>query len=169
MPDKILWTPWRSAYVTRERNEGSCVFCDKFSETEDRDNLILLRGKHTAVVMNLFPYNNGHIMVLPLAHKADISELTEAELSELYQYTALMTQVIRKVMKAQGFNIGINMGAAAGAGIAAHLHQHVVPRWSGDTNLMPVVAGVKVISETLNETYDKLYNELNSISHIGGL
>ena len=169
MPDEILWAPWRSSYVTGERSEDSCVFCDKFTKTTDRDNLILLRGKYCCVVMNLFPYNNGHVMVLPFAHKADISELTEAELSELYSYTTLMTKVIRKVMKAQGFNIGINMGAVAGAGIAAHLHQHIVPRWAGDTNFMPVVAKAKVISETLEETYDKLYKEIENIRSSGGL
>jgi ATP adenylyltransferase len=150
-----LYAPWRGVYVTGEKEEG-CVFCAKFGRDKDREDLILHRGKHCAVVMNLYPYNNGHLMVLPLRHVANLDELSSEEAEEFHRLTKAMITILRKVIAPQGFNIGINMGSAAGAGIAAHLHQHIVPRWVGDTNFMPVIAESKVISETLLTGYDRL-------------
>jgi ATP adenylyltransferase len=150
-----LWTPWRFAYVTGEAPK-SCVLCDKWSSDQDRDNLVLLRGDHAFILMNLFPYNPGHLMIAPVAHCATLPALDPATRAEIVELASLATDVLSQVMKPNGFNLGMNLGRSAGAGIADHLHLHVVPRWEGDTNFMPLLANTRVLPETLSQTYDKL-------------
>ena len=145
-----LWSPWRLAYVTGSGETNGCVFCDA------ADDLILIRGRVTFVILNKYPYNNGHVMVVPYRHVAEFHVLDRAARDELGELTALALEVLSACYNAGGFNVGINQGAAAGAGIAAHLHQHVVPRWAGDTNFMPVVADTRVLPEGLAQSYKKI-------------
>jgi ATP adenylyltransferase len=151
-----LWMPHRMAYIKGENRATSdspeeCPFC-RAPKLPDADGLIVARGTSVFTVLNLYPYNAGHLMVCPYRHVADYTELDPAETTELAEHTKLAMTTLRAASGAQGFNIGMNMGGVAGAGIAAHLHQHVVPRWGGDTNFMPVVAGVKVLPQLLGET-----------------
>jgi ATP adenylyltransferase len=152
MPDawERIWMPERMAYIKGEGKEG-CAFCD-IPQLGDEDGLVVARGEHVYVVLNLYPYNSGHVMVVPFRHVADYTELADGETAELASYTKTAMAVLRDVSGAQGFNIGMNQGSVAGAGIAPHLHQHVVPRWGGDTNFMPVVARTKVLPQLLRET-----------------
>jgi ATP adenylyltransferase len=149
-----LWMPHRMAYIKGEGKEG-CAFCS-IQEMSDEDGLVVARGEVVYAVLNLYPYNAGHLMVVPFRHVADYTELTEDESLELASYTAKSMTVLREVSNAQGFNIGMNQGSVAGAGIAEHLHQHVVPRWGGDTNFMPVVGQTKVLPQLLSDTRDLL-------------
>lgn len=151
-----LWAPWRMAYINGLNKSEGCIFCEKPESTEDRQNLILHRGKKAFVLMNLYPYNNGHLMIAPYKHTGDFLELDDEELLEIMQLSQMSMKVLEKAMNPGGFNTGFNIGKAAGAGIDAHLHFHIVPRWLGDTNFMPVVGEMKVISEHLEVTYDKL-------------
>ena len=152
-----LWMPHRMAYIKGENRATSdeCPFC-RAPKLPDADGLIVARGASVFTVLNLYPYNSGHLMVCPYRHVADYTELDEAETTELAEHTKLAMTALRAASGAQGFNIGMNMGGVAGAGIAGHLHQHVVPRWGGDTNFMPVVAGVKVLPQLLGETREML-------------
>lgn len=147
-----LWAPWRIKYILNEKEEG-CVFCKKVSENNDEKNYILYRGKHAFVVLNLYPYNNGHLMVVPYRHIADFSRLNDNELCEMMRLVSTSTKALQSCMNPDGFNIGANIGAIAGAGIADHIHMHVVPRWSADTNFMPVLTSTNVIPESLDEAY----------------
>lgn len=155
-----LWAPWRVEYI-HSRKDGRCFLCRMFAEPSDRENLLLFRGRHCAVVMNRYPYNSGHLMVAPYRHVAEPADLTPDEAQELNALTARAVAVLREVMMPQGFNIGINLGEAAGAGLKDHLHQHIVPRWAGDTNFMPVLGGPRVIPEALTATYDLLFKPFN--------
>ena len=155
-----LWMPHRMAYIkgeNRATGDGpdECPFC-RAPKLPDADGLIVARGTSVFTVLNLYPYNSGHLMICPYRHVADYTELDEAETTELAEHTKRAMTALRAASNAQGFNIGMNMGGVAGAGIAAHLHQHVVPRWGGDTNFMPVVAGVKVLPQLLGETREML-------------
>ena len=154
-----LWMPHRMAYIKGENRAsdgpGECPFC-RAPKLSDADGLIVARGAAVFTVLNLYPYNSGHLMVCPYRHVADYTELDGPETAELAHFTKLAMFALRAASGAQGFNIGMNMGGVAGAGIAAHLHQHVVPRWGGDTNFMPVVAGVKVLPQLLSETRQML-------------
>ena len=156
-----LWTPHRMAYVTgSDRPEGyekptGCPFC-RAPGLPEAESLVLTRGESVYAVLNLYPYNPGHLMVVPYRHVADYPELTDAETVELSRVTQTAMRVIRSVSNPHGFNIGMNQGAVAGAGIAAHLHQHVVPRWGGDANFMPVIGRTKVLPQLLGDTRDLL-------------
>ncbi|MDA3870803.1 MAG: HIT domain-containing protein [Candidatus Marinimicrobia bacterium] len=152
---KLLWSPWRMEYVKREKEKG-CVFCNRIKQSDDKKNLILVRFKYSFVIMNLYPYNNGHLMVVPYRHVSDYSSLKEIERNEIAELTNLSIKVMKNVLNPQGFNIGMNIGRIGGAGIADHLHQHIVPRWEGDTNFMPIIGHTKVIVDSLNETYNDL-------------
>ncbi len=154
---KKLWAPWRMAYISRlgGKDEG-CIFCSKPQSDKDRDNLILYRGKHAYVIMNLYPYNNGHSMVIPYKHTSDFTDLNDDEMLEIMQLVKKTINVFKKVFNPEGFNTGFNLGRAAGAGISQHIHFHVLPRWVGDTNFMPVIGETRVISEHIHDTYDKL-------------
>lgn len=150
-----LWAPWRMAYVERARPSG-CLFCETPCTGDDEKDLLLYRGKSVFILMNLYPYNPGHLMIAPYRHLDDLGKLSLDEQVELIQETARSTRLLREAMNPDGFNLGINQGKVAGAGIEDHLHLHVVPRWNGDTNFMPIVGGTKVISEHLTATYQKL-------------
>lgn len=139
-----------------EQASDGCVFCDHLAQEDDEAARILYRGSVAFVFLNAFPYNTGHLMVAPVRHAGDLVELTEAERVELIELTNRSVQIVRDAMGAEGFNTGMNLGAAGGAGIPGHLHMHVVPRWNGDTNFMPIVAETKVLPEMLDETYAKL-------------
>ncbi|MFC6883118.1 MULTISPECIES: HIT family protein [Actinomadura] len=159
IPDNFqrLWTPHRMAYIKGENKpggpeaEGACPFCE-IPKMSDEDGLVVARGGSVFAVLNLYPYNSGHLMVVPFRHVADYTELDEAEYTELAVFTRRALAALRKASGAQGFNVGMNLGQVAGAGIAAHLHQHVVPRWGGDTNFMPVVGHTKVLPQLLRDT-----------------
>lgn len=152
---KRLWAPWRMEYIAQEKPQG-CIFCEKPKEKNDRDNLILYRGQECFIIMNFYPYNNGHLMVVPFRHTAALSELSTKEQQELMSMLGRCTNILIEAMKAQGLNIGMNLGRVAGAGVDDHLHFHVVPRWNGDNNFMPVTAHTKVLSQGLLESWDLL-------------
>ncbi|HJZ94289.1 MAG TPA: HIT domain-containing protein [Gemmataceae bacterium] len=159
-----LWAPWRLAYVAKDptpKATDECFICRGLAEADDRRNLIVLRGSLDAVLLNKFPYNNGHLLIAPRAHKGRLDELTSDEALQLHRTLTLLVNVLERVMKPDGFNVGLNLGKAAGAGLPGHLHWHVVPRWSGDTNFMPVVADVKVIPQSLDALYDLLTEALS--------
>lgn len=152
---KTLWAPWRMSYFqTPQKN--SCIFCDKPKESADKENYILYRGKSSFVIMNIYPYNNAHLMVSPYKHIPSLSKLQREDLIDLTLLTQTSLQILENAFRAEGFNMGINIGKAAGAGFADHVHIHIVPRWNGDTNFMPVLSETKVMPEHLNSTYEKL-------------
>lgn len=159
-----LWAPWRMKYISGESAkdvpDGACVLCLKWQERQDTENLVLYRGDVCYMMMNLFPYSNGHLMVLPVRHIADFSSLSEAERLEMFDLAQKGMAALKRAMNPDGFNLGMNLGRVAGAGISDHLHLHIVPRWNGDTNFMPVLGETKVISEGLDETYRKLKRAL---------
>lgn len=156
-----LWTPHRMAYIKGENKPshgdagGDCPFCAAPTRS-DEDGLIVARGEHVYAVLNLYPYNSGHLMTVPYRHVADYPDLDPDETAELAAFTQQSMRVIRRVMAPHGFNLGINQGPVAGAGIAAHLHQHVVPRWGGDTNFMPVVGQTRVLPQLLADARTEL-------------
>ena len=159
-PPPALWATWRLEYIAGVDDAKSCFFCDAVAGSADRENLLLLRGKTAIVMLNKFPYISGHLMVATTAHKGRLEELTPPEMLELWELTRRMTGALERSMKAQGFNIGLNLNRVAGAGVPGHLHVHVVPRWNGDTNFMPVISDTKVIPVSLVATYDMLHREL---------
>lgn len=142
-------------YISSKRKSG-CFLCDLVRDTRDEENLVLARGRYCFVVLNLYPYNNGHLMVSPNRHLSEIADLTKSERLEMFQHCEKAIEALRKAQKAQGFNIGFNLGKAAGAGLEDHLHLHIVPRWVGDTNFMPALGEVKLISQHLRDTYNTL-------------
>jgi ATP adenylyltransferase len=156
-----LWTPHRMAYIRGENRPededavSGCPFC-RVVDLPDAEGLVVARGELVYAVLNLYPYNPGHLMVLPYRHVADYTDLTAAETVQLAEFTQRAMRTVRAVSAPHGFNIGMNQGAVAGAGIAAHLHQHVVPRWGGDSNFMPVIGQTKVLPELLTETRELL-------------
>ena len=151
-----LWTPWRSEYVTSAGASDGCIFCDHLEQGNDQVARILHRGARAFVILNAFPYNTGHLMVAPLRHVGDICDLENEERNEMMSLTSESIDIIRSAMKAHGFNVGMNLGTVAGAGIPGHIHMHVVPRWGGDTNFMPVVGRTKVLPEMIEQTDEKL-------------
>jgi ATP adenylyltransferase len=152
----ILWAPWRMEYIKSSPKVEGCVFCQKLLDTKDRENLLLYRSRHTFVLMNPYPYNNGHLMVLPKKHMPGLEGLEDEILLDLMRTTRFCIDCLREAMGPDGFNMGINLGRVAGAGLADHLHLHVVPRWAGDASFMTVVGEVKVIPDHITRTYDLL-------------
>ncbi len=150
-----IWAPWRMEYVQMEKPSG-CILCEKPRQRSDAQNYILYRGSQSFVIMNCYPYNPGHLMVAPYRHVAGLDKLTADELHEHFEIVSRCTGLLREVFNPDGFNIGINLGRVAGAGIDEHVHTHIVPRWQGDTNFMPVLSGTRVIPEALAETYERL-------------
>ncbi len=150
-----IWAPWRMGYVTAEEPKG-CVFCTQPAAGDDEASQILYRGEHVFIMMNRFPYNTGHLMVAPFRHIADPLELTHEESSELLQGVRIGLEALKCVFSPEGFNLGMNIGHVAGAGFAGHIHVHVVPRWTGDTNFMAVTADTRIVPEALTETYRRL-------------
>jgi len=152
---KQIWAPWRMEYIQMEKPEG-CILCQKPTQSNDAANYILYRGDRNFVIMNAYPYNPGHLLVAPYRHVANLDDLADEELHEHIEIVSRSVRVLRQLFNPGGFNLGTNMGQVAGAGIADHVHTHVVPRWQGDTNFMPVVADTGVVPEALTETYRKL-------------
>jgi ATP adenylyltransferase len=159
---KVLWAPWRMNYIREGKSKG-CFFCHKLSEGKDEQNLILYQGKHGFVIMNKYPYNNGHLMIVPKRHCLDFEQLNDLEIVELFTLLKASLHVLRTTLSPHGFNIGVNIGKSGGAG-EEHLHLHIVPRWTGDTNFMPVFNEAKVIPEYLGETYRRLRSAFKPIS-----
>lgn len=154
---EVIWAPWRMAYILADKDQDAgCIFCDKPHQQRDVENHLLWRGTTAFVVLNRYPYNNGHLMVVPYRHVASLTDLTAAQRTDLFELTATCEGILRRVLHPSGFNIGLNLGAAAGAGIAEHLHIHIVPRWAGDTNYMTVVGEIRVIPQELDQTYQLL-------------
>ncbi|MCW2924778.1 MAG: family hydrolase [Thermoleophilia bacterium] len=154
-PVENLWAPWRLEYVRGERPDG-CVLCAKHAETDDAEALVLARGEHAYVVLNLYPYNPGHLMVVPYRHVAGLEQLTADESREAQELLATAIRTIRGAMTPGGFNVGLNLGSAAGAGIPDHLHWQLVPRWEGDVNFMPLLADVRVMPQHMQTTWRQL-------------
>jgi len=150
-----LWTPWRMEYIQSVGKED-CIFCRKLRAEDDRNELILERGDHSFLVLNKFPYNSGHLMIAPFRHIDLPSELTRAESNELFAFLVRGEKTLKAAFNPDGFNVGANIGRCSGAGVVGHFHLHIVPRWVGDTNFMPVLGETRVLPQTLEETYDIL-------------
>lgn len=167
---KQLYAPWREDYsvsVANTKNEGAqkteCVFCSNFNSTHDEEHFILRRFNHIIVMLNLFPYNAGHLLLLPINHKASLDELSKETRIELIELTNHSATILGKKLKCDGLNIGLNLGKAAGAGIPSHLHMHVLPRFTGDTNFLPTLADTKAISFDLVKIYRQLKPEFDTL------
>lgn len=150
-----IWAPWRIEYIQKAKEKG-CILCQKPKENNDEANFILQRGRTNFIMLNAFPYNPGHVMVAPYRHIASLQDLTDDEAKEHFTMVKKSIELLTEIMKPSGFNIGLNLGKVAGAGIEGHLHTHIVPRWEGDVNFMPVLCDTRVISEALADTYRKL-------------
>ena len=152
---KHIWAPWRIQYILQEKPKG-CILCDKPGENKDEDNYIIYRGKLNFIMLNSYPYNPGHLLIAPYRHAASLETLTEAERNEHFELVSRSLPVLREVFKPAGFNLGANIGRVAGAGIEDHFHSHIVPRWQGDTNYIPVLADVRIMPQALADTYKLL-------------
>lgn len=162
---KALWAPWRMKYILSEEKEGNCIFCPGDDRKKDEKRLILYVGPCTMVLMNMFPYNNGHLLVAPIQHVPSLEHLSDKETLDLLHMVRRSIDILKKIMNPEGFNVGLNLGQVAGAGMEEHMHFHVVPRWNGDTNYMTVFGEVRVIPEHIEETYKKvrpLFDKLKS-------
>jgi len=158
-----LWAPWRMEYILSEKEDKGCIFCIKKSKEKDKDLLILKRGKFSFVMMNKFPYNPGHLLIAPYEHISNLEDIQTETILEMMKLKTMSIKALKNVMSPEGFNIGMNLGKVAGAGVDDHLHIHIVPRWNGDTSFITVLSSAKVVSEALDATYDKLLNEFGSI------
>ncbi len=165
---KRLWTPWRMVYLksSAKAKQSGCIFCTKIKahRRSDRKNLVVQRGDRAFVMMNLYPYTSGHLMVAPYEHTGALEDLDGKTLQEMMEWVGTSIRALRATMNPQGFNIGINLGRVAGAGVEDHVHIHIVPRWNGDTNFMPVLAEVRMIPELLPQTYDKLREAFQALT-----
>ncbi len=152
---KKIWAPWRSKFIY-ERKRAGCIFCQAQQAKNDKSHLVVERSRYAFSMLNLYPYNNGHIMVAPKSHKSNMEKLSQSEIADIMSLVNKTTKLLRQELQPAGFNIGINIGKISGAGYPGHVHIHIVPRWQGDTNFMPVFSGAKVISESLDELYMRL-------------
>ncbi|MDP8203599.1 MAG: HIT domain-containing protein [Candidatus Tenebribacter mawsonii] len=157
----ILYSPWRLQYILSNKDE-ECIFCTKPSEEKDKKHLILFRSNSCFVIMNIFPYNNGHLMVVPLKHVPNLNGLNKDEINDLFGTVQLCEKVVTKVYSPDGMNVGMNLEKAAGAGIDEHLHVHIVPRWNGDVNFMSTIGGTRVIPESFEQAYSKLKEQFDN-------
>ena len=155
-----LWAPWRIGYIKSMKKEKGCLFCRLFKEKKDRKNYVLLRSRHSFCLLNLYPYNNGHLMVAPAKHVASLELLDDDELCDLMAMVKKMKILLDRVLKPQGYNIGLNIGRSAGAGFDRHIHVHIVPRWPGDINFMTTVSSTRIISQSLDALYKELVKNL---------
>lgn len=158
-----IWAPWRMSYIKAIVSEEGCVFCTAWNTEEDREKLVLERTEHSLIMLNRFPYTNGHMMAVPKRHTSDLDDLSDLEMLDLMKSVRRARNLLQKIARPDGFNIGVNLGRGAGAGIEDHLHVHVVPRWVGDSNFMTVVGDIRVIPEGLMITYDMLFEALSSL------
>lgn len=153
---ETMWSPWRMKYIMEPKNQPGCLFCAALQQADSPDNLILLRGKTTFAMLNRYPYNNGHMMVVPFDHQASLNDLPPETQAEMMHLLSQAEQVLQHIYHPNGFNIGANIGSAAGAGVPCHVHFHILPRWSGDTNFMSTVGQTRVLPEELEQTYQRL-------------
>jgi ATP adenylyltransferase len=153
---RYIWSPWRMAYIESNKSEVECVFCTEPTRPDCSDNLIVYRGQLAFVILNRYPYTSGHIMVVPFDHQPSLEMLDSATRAEMMELTSEAVEILKEEYHAQGFNIGINLGEAAGAGIVGHIHMHIVPRWGGDTNFMSTLSQTRVLPERLEDTYKRL-------------
>jgi ATP adenylyltransferase len=151
-----LWSPWRMTYIQNDRKEDGCVFCNVLAEPDGTSNLVVYRGQRAFVILNRYPYTSGHLMIVPNEHVSSLQKLTVETRSELMELAARSLQILNDEYHPQGYNLGMNLGEVAGAGIADHVHLHIVPRWSGDTNFMSTTAETRVLPEALEETYARI-------------
>lgn len=158
---KIIWAPWRGKYIAENKMTHNCFICEAVKSSNDKESLVIFRGKLALVIMNRYPYNTGHMMVSPMRHVKFPYEMTDNEMVEVMALIAKMTKILEKVYSPEGINIGVNIGKSAGAG-EEHLHFHIVPRWHGDTNFLSVFDDTRVLPSTLEKTYDKLKKEIDS-------
>jgi ATP adenylyltransferase len=161
-----VWAPWRMQYINQADKIEGCIFCVLPARNEDRKNLILHRGENAFIMLNSFPYNPGHMMVAPFQHTADMYALDDSTLLEIDHLVRYAVRLLTETVSPDGFNLGVNLGRTAGAGVLDHVHWHIVPRWNGDTNFMPVVADTKVLPESLDATYDKLKKKIEELGVI---
>lgn len=159
-----LWTPWRYAYITEAKGDPRCVFCDKQNEKDDRTSWIVHRGKHCYICLNAFPYTSGHVMVIPYQHLDELQKLPEEAAQEMMALCQRTETALRNLYHPDGINLGMNLGAAAGAGVAGHLHMHVLPRWVADANFMTVIGETRILPETLEKTWQRMRKEFGSKS-----
>lgn len=157
-----LWSPWRYGYVASASRSEECIFCTASAAADDKANRVLLRAERNFVLLNAFPYTSGHLMIAPYAHVATLEEADAASLQEMILLAQRMETALRKVYRPDGLNLGFNIGRSAGAGIAGHIHMHVLPRWTGDVNFMTAIGDTRVLPEDLNTTYDRLSAALNA-------
>ena len=157
---KALWAPWRMEYILGKK-EPECIFCSYPKKNNDRNNLILYRSAYNFVMMNKYPYNNGHLMVVPYIHTSTLDGLGDEVLLDFMKVTQYSLKCLKEAFRPEGFNIGINIGAVAGAGMEEHVHLHMVPRWAGDTSFVSVLGEIRVVPEHILQTYDKLYPVFN--------
>ncbi len=150
-----LWAPWRIKYITQKKKKG-CIFCQIHNKKQDNKNFVIFRAKYCLAVLNIFPYNNGHTLLVPNRHIKTLEALTDQELIDINKSLIRMKKILKKTLRPAGFNIGINIGKVSGAGIDNHIHFHIVPRWLGDTNFMPITASTKIISQSLKELHKQL-------------
>ena len=160
---KQLWAPWRMTYIENHDKEEGCVFCNAQAKEDSAENLIAFRGERAYVILNRYPYTSGHLMVIPFAHKPNLEELDSATRAEMIELASRCTTALKSIYNPQGFNVGVNIGEAAGAGVKEHVHIHIVPRWKGDTNFMSALGGTRVIPEDLEVTYQRVRNEFNKL------
>ena len=158
-----LWAPWRAEYIRSIDKEEGCFLCRAASESDDQKNLILHRGRWNFVILNRYPYNAAHLMVAPFAHTADLLSLTSESRDEMLYLAGKSMEIITRLLKSDGFNCGFNLGRVAGAGLIDHIHFHIVPRWNGDTNFLPVIGETKCISEHIQRTYEELLPAFSKI------
>jgi ATP adenylyltransferase len=155
-----LWTPWRYAYIASSNKVEGCVFCRVFESTDDRKNLVIHRGQYCFIILNAFPYTSGHVMIVCNQHIAELQSLPSETAQEMMALAQRMEGILREVYKPDGLNLGINVGKAAGAGVAGHIHMHVLPRWVADSNFMTVVGETRILPEALETTYERLKEKL---------
>lgn len=155
-----LWTPWRYAYVSSADRVPGCIFCEKAAEQDDARNFVVHRAEHCFIILNAFPYTSGHVMVVPYAHLDQLSKVPKAAAHEMMELTQRMESVLRNVYHAEGVNLGMNIGKCAGAGVAGHVHMHVLPRWTADANFVSVIGETRVLPEALETTYAKISEAL---------
>jgi ATP adenylyltransferase len=157
-----LWTPWRYRYIADASKDDRCIFCDALGTDDDRNTLIVLRGAKNFIILNRYPYTSGHVMVVPYEHVADLSAVDPATLAEMMALTQRVQSALARTYHPEGYNLGMNLGRAAGAGVTGHLHLHVLPRWGGDANFMTVVGETRVEPEDLGTTYERLQKALGN-------
>jgi len=151
-----LWSPWRYGYVSKASSSDPCIFCEKASQNQDRENLVVYRGRLNFVLLNLYPYTTGHLMIAPYEHRPTLGDLPEVTLHEMISLARDTERHFRALYKPQGVNIGVNVGECAGAGVAGHIHMHALPRWPADSNFMTTIGETRVLPEALEVTYEKL-------------